>query len=270
MHLLAQALRHSTVRLRGGSGLGDSVYLRPIVDHLVAQGHQVSVASNYADLFRGAGASVRPFTKGQENVVAHYAHARKRQTTNQYQDVLESAHIRELVPLRFDWMMQNLPLAHEIVERAEHRPIVLVHGGREPFGRTDGLGLEMLPCRGAFLAALSALGGCYTIRIGKGTHFYDVPTNLDLVDKTSVADLIDLTKLCDGVLTQCGFPIPLAECFDKPALVIFGASGLASRHPVIKLITPAKILCKPSSRYVVDDWTEERIRESVSGAFRFV
>lgn len=265
--MLSPALRRRAIRLRGGSGLGDSVYLRPVVDHLVGNGDVVTVLSNYPDLFRDTGATVQPFAKNPVNVLGHYSFFRSRQTTNQFQDVLESARISADVPLQFEWRIANHALVADLRRMAARRRLILVHGGREPFGRTDGLGMEIMPTREAFAAALSAIGDSFTVRIGKGLHLYDLPADLDLVEKTSISDLIDLHAACDGVVTQCGFPVPLAECFGRPALVVFGAAGLASRHPIIRLITPAKILCKPSSSFLVDDWTDERIMEAAR-AFR--
>lgn len=253
------------IRLRGGSGLGDSIYLRPIVDHLERTGAAVTVLSNYSDLFIGTKAIVEPFSRKPVNVLAHYSVFRSRQSTNQFEDVCEAARLERL-SLRFDWKIRNRKLISDIRAKAAGRKVILVHGGRAPFGRTDGLGMEIMPKREAFDTALFALSDCYTVRIGKGQHYYDLSTEHDLTDITTVSDMIDLACSCDGVVTQCGFPIPLAECFDKPVLVIFGAAGLASRHPIIKLVTPAKILCKPSSSHVVDDWTDTRIAEEASAA----
>lgn len=258
----------AAVRIRGGSGLGDSVYLRPLVDHLMRAGRSVTVLSFFPDLFMGSGANVEPFNKSQITVLGHYAGRRANQTTNQWQDVLYSAGAPADLPLRFAWKQRNHELVARVRTKAAGRPIVIVHGGRAPFGRTDGVGLEILPRREGFAAVLGELQDCFTVRVGKGNSIYPVPASLDLSDQTSVSDLIDLFMICDGVVTQCGWPIPLAECFDKPVLGIWSARGLVSTQPIVALVTPAKVLCKPTSGYVVDDWPAARITEAASTFIR--
>ncbi len=67
-------------------------------------------------------------------------------------------------------------------------------------------------------------------------------------------------RICDGVITQCGFPVPMAVCLDKPVLAVWSARGLASRDKVIASVTPAKILCRGYERFVVDDWSVEKMQ----------
>jgi len=256
------------MRIRGGSGLGDSVYIRPVAEYFIQQGIDVTVMSNYGPLFDGSGASVKPFKKYDIDVIAHYASHRRRQETNQFQDVCETAGIPQ-IPLTFSWTVSDQQKIDAIRELAAGRKIILVHGGREPLGRGDGLGLDMMPRQQAYQRLLDELADCFTVRIGMGKHFYNLQTSIDLVDKTGIAELVDLFRVCDGVVTQCGNPIPLAECFDKPVLVLFGAAGLNSGHPIIRLVTPAKVLCKPSSTYAVDDWNVEKIKDAVSGFRQF-
>lgn len=254
-------------RLRGGSGLGDSVYLRPIVDHLIAQGERIAVMSFYPDVFIGSGATVLPFGKERIDVLAHYAGGRMDQASTQYADMLRSARLPIDLPLRFKWTVRNQGLIADLLREAAGDPIVLVHGGRAPFGRSDGYGKEMLPVREAFEAVLGVLADCFTVRIGKGEQFYSLPAELDWNNRTSVSDLLDMVSICDAVVTQCGFPVPMAECFDKPLLGIWSTRGLASPDAIIASITPAKILSKPSSCFVRDDWGAQRIQAGTR-AFR--
>jgi hypothetical protein len=255
------------MRIRGGSGLGDSIYLRPIAEHFVRAGKRVAVKTFYPDVFIGSGVSIETFDKKSVDVVAHYAAYRKDQQSTQFADMLRCAKIGADVPLRFDWPVRNRRLVADLLEAAEGYPIVLVHGGRPPFGRTDGVGREILPRREAFETVLGAFADCYTVRIGKGEQIYRLPADLDLVDKTSVSDLLDIATVCTGMVTQCGFPIPMAECFDKPVLAVWSARGLVSVQPIVGLVTPAKILSKATSRHVMDDAPREELLRS-AWAFR--
>lgn len=252
------------MRLRGGSGLGDSVYLRPIVDHLVKT-QPVTVMSNFPDVFIGSGAKVESFNRSNIDILAHYSEERGRQDSTQYADMLRRAKL-SAIPLSFDWKVRNPALTERIRFLAGGKPIIVLHGGRPPFGRSDGLGKEILPSRQAFLAAISVLDDCFTVRIGKGPKNYDLPASLDLYDQTSVSDLLDLVKMSDGVVTQCGYPIPMAECFDKPLLAVWAAKGLEVLNPTIASVTPRKILSKHTSEFVMDSWPLERIAGTTQAA----
>lgn len=246
--------------MRGGSGLGDAIYLRPIVEHFIGEGRRVTICSDYPDVFDGTGAVTNRFDRFNIDVLAHYTAGKRNPDTNQWQDICASARIPE-IPLRFEWRVRNHGLMNAIRADAAGRPLVVVHGGRTPMGRKDGFGKELLPEREAFALALLELGDCFTVRVGKGEELYPLPVNVNLQDSTSVTDLLDLARTCDAVVGQCSFAIPIAEVFDKPLLAVWAARGMESHHvhPYIRQITPQKVLSKPTSSFVVDDWPAERI-----------
>lgn len=247
--------------MRGGYGLGDAIYQRPIAEYLVSQGKEITVCTAYPEVFEGAGVSTAPFSRERINVLAHYSMRRALKTT-QFQDMCDSAKVPR-IELRFEWKVKNGHLLHEVIAKAQGRKVVLVHGGREPFGRKDGLGLELIPRREAFSEALKGFSDCFRVRIGNAAQ-YELDVDLDLQGKTSVSDLIDLGKVCDAVVGQVSFVAPLSEVFDKPFLAVWAEKGLRSGREVIRQITPAKILSKPTSFYVLDSWTEQQIAEGAS------
>ena len=246
--------------LRGGSGLGDAIYLRPIAEFLVRNGHKVTVCTNFPDVFTGASVTVEPFRRDRVTMVAHYVGGKNNPATTLWQDMC--AHAGVIAPLSFTWAPRNGALLKRIRQDAAGRPVLLVHGGREPMGRLDKFGIELLPVEGAFNATIAALDDCFKVRIGRGDQLYPVTCDLDLTNNTSVADVIDIAWASAGVVSMCGFPVPLAEALDKPALFIWSSRGLVSAQGFIKTVTPAKILSKGSSRFVVDDWPVELLQES--------
>ncbi len=134
--------------------------------------------------------------------------------------------------------------------------------------RTDGFGAELLPDRAAFDAATSALDDCFLVQIGKGHQIYPLKSDLNISGKTSIPDLFDVVSICAGVVAQCSFAVPLAECFDKPLLAIWAHRGLSTgRHQYVSSITPKKILSKPTSRFVIDDLPACQIQQAAY-AFR--
>jgi hypothetical protein len=252
--------------VRGGSGLGDSLYVRPIAEHYALAGHRVTVKSNFPDIFTGAGVKVEPFTRNGTNVLAHYTSRKDRTDTTQWEDVAINAGAPGL-PLSFRWEIQRPDLVRDLKAMAKGKPIIMVNGGRPPMGRVDGYGYEMLPRREAFDAVLAALEGCFTVEVGKGAELYPLTADVDLADRTSPADLLDIASISAGLIGQCSFMIPLAEALDKPLLVVWAAKGLESKTLYVRQCTPQKILSKPSSRFVMDDWCDSQIREA-AGAFR--
>lgn len=248
-------------RIRGGSGLGDAIYQRPIAEYFVRLGEQVVVCSDHPDVFSGSGAQIEPFRRDRIDVLAHYVAGKNNANTNQWQDVCASAQID--TPLSFEWETKSLSMVEDFRRMAGGKKIVLVHGGRAPMGRVDGFGAELLPKRAAFDAVLNALRDCFLIEVGRGAELYPVRADIDMHNRTTVHDLFDLALMCDAIVGQCSFVVPLAECFDKPLLAIWAAHGMEeTRHPYIKAITPKKILSKPSSRYVVDDWAVGKLQEA--------
>jgi hypothetical protein len=251
------------MKMRGGSGLGDSVYLRPVAEYFVRLGKSVTVRSDYPDIFIGSGATTEPFCKFPAvDIIAHYHGNRRNQKSTQFADMLKCAGITEDVPLRFTWNIRNHALIDDLTARATGRPVVVVHGGRAPFGRSDGVGAELLPKRESFEAVIAMFADCFTVRVGKGKQIYALPCSYDLSDKTSVSDLLDIVSTCDATVTQCGYPVPMAECFGKPVLAIWASRGLHSVRPIIPSVTPAKILSAPTSHYVVDEWQTSRMQDA--------
>ena len=255
-----------SLRIRGGSGLGDSIYVRPIAEHYMRQGHPVEVCTKYPDVFLGSGARIAEFSRMNIDVTAHYATRKFESSTNQWQDVCITAKVAPTLPLRFDWTVRNHRLIEDVLARANGRPIILVHGGRTPMGRKDNFGAELLPEKHGFDAALTALDGRFTVRVGGNDERYALETDLNLSGQTSVSDLIDLARVCDGMLAQCSLAIPLCEAFGKPLVCVWSAKGLAAKHHFVSAITSHKVFSAQTSQWCLDAWPADRIAGVVSAA----
>lgn len=255
------------MRIRGGAGLGDSIYLRVIAMHLLSRGEEVTVCSDYPDVFDGAGVRVLPFTRERIDRLCHYTVGKTNPKTKQFDDMLAAGGITGPVPLRMAWETRDTPLVSRLRGEAAGRPIILVHGGCAPMNRTDSFGRELMPEERGFQIALNSLAeeqNAFLVRIGKGPDLYTlVRTHCDLHDQTSVLDLFDLASMCDGVVAQVSYAVPLAEVFDKPLLAIWARAGTAPGvHMYIRQILPEKILYKPTSHFCWDDWPAEQIQQA--------
>jgi len=257
------------IRVRGGAGIGDALYVRAAVEIMLRAGEQVTVCNDYPEVFLGLPVKVEPFRRMHIDRLAHYSTRKKCTETTQWADVCIAAEI-PVEPMRLTWECQNPTLIKEMRRFAAGKPLVLVHGGRTPMGRTDGFGAELLPRKRGFDLVLREFADCYTVRIGKGASLYSLDVSLDLTGCTTVTDLLDLAQACDGIVGQCSYAVPLAEGFDKPLMAVWSDKGMREgRSMYIRQITPHKILSKDTSMFVVDTWSDEQIRDEVR-AFRIL
>lgn len=252
-------------RIRSGSGIGDNLYLQSIVRHLVGLGAKLQVCTSYPELFQ-FDVSFDKFEKSKVDYVCHYVSGKSNPDTNQFQDMHRAIKI-EHCELKLDWTVKNINLCNKIKAQAAGKPILFVHGGRAPMARTDGFGAELLPDERVFRYILDQLRSKYfTVYCGKGQKIFEFAVDLDLNDRTSVTDILDIASICDRFYGQCSFIIPLAESFDKKLLTLFSSKGFLSPREFIRKITPKKVLSKSSSTYVIDDWSTNQI-DTVINAF---
>ena len=216
----------------------------------------MEVRSDWPDVFRPLGDRVvmTPFNRGGCKVVAHYA-SRKAMPTTQFQDCCINAGITGPVDFRLDWTPVNLPLIERL--KAHGKPIVFVQWVRQPMDRKDGYGRELLP-RGEVLQRLvdvARASGALTVQVGAGAGLYPLSVDVDLSNRTSVSDVIDIAWAADGFIGYPGFVIALSESFNKPGLYAWARAGLHSIHEYVRQITPQKIFERPDkTAYVMDDF----------------
>ena len=244
--------------IRGGAGLGDALYTQAVARHLVLKGERLRVHTYWPDVFRYLPVETAPFTRAGIDILAHYSLRKGVVGTDQFQDVCITAGIREPVELRLDWTATS-DLPKRMLDHG--KPIVCVQLPRAPMGRTDGFGKELLPdCRVIQRLIDGLQGRALVVQIGSGTPLFQFKgIDVDLANKTTVCELIDLATVTHGFLGYVSFIVPLAESLDKKALLVWSRKGTKAGHEYVRRITPQKILHKPSSRYVFDD-------EAIDGA----
>lgn len=246
------------VSIRGGSGLGDALYVQAVARFMVSRGDMVEVCCDWPDVFGQYSDDVlvvSPFRRMGVSVVAHYSTRRGCSNTTQFEDCCISASIPRTAPLRLDWE----PRAS--CERL--RPFVLVAMAREPFARGDNYGIELLPDCNAVQRVIDIVRRDYdVVQVGKGEslHAYSGLSE-DLSNRQSVSELIDLASRASGMIGQMSYMIPLAESLGKPGLFVWSRRGLSSKNEVLSRLTPRKVLHHTNSLCVVDDCTDEHMRD---------
>lgn len=261
-----------TLKIRSGFGIGDNIYLQSIVRHLTDKGHRLMVCTTYPDVFEPVKNKVtfHPFTKVKVDVVAHYGGRKKIKETDQFQDMCISAGIKEPIDLRLDWQVRNKGLVETLKRKANGRKIVFVQHPRTPMGRRDGFGKELSPDYRVMDRILASIKDRFLlVKFGEGKPLYDLGNcELDMVNKTTLHDLFDAATACDYFFGQCSFVIPLAESLKKPCLILWSSKGLKAPHEYVRSVTPEKILHRDTSKWIYDDWPEDKINTVVKGFFK--
>jgi hypothetical protein len=255
------------ISVRGGSGLGDSLYVQSIARHLVEQGHQVEACSNWPEVFRPLNGRcvVSPFRRDRVDRLAHYSMRKGMPQTDQFVDCCLQAGIRERIELRLDWLPENAELISLLGERSCGRPVVIVQLPRSPMGRSDGYGAELLPdCRVIQRVIDRLRPRAFIVQVGKGDGLFQFSNlDLDLANRTSVADLIDVAYAADGCLGYCSFMVPLAESLGKPGLIVWSRRGLRANINAIAARTPEKVIHRHDLlRHVIDDCPDAQLNQA--------
>lgn len=254
------------IAIRGGSGLGDALYVQAVARHMVKQGHRVEacVHAKWSPVFRPLGEKVMvsPFRRERIDVLAHYSTRRRNRETDQFQDCCIRAGVSG-VELRLDWQESPSPLLEKL--KACRRPIVLLQLPRLPMDRSDGYGDELLPEFSVLQRAIDQLKRCgaLIVQVGAGEPLHRFEgIDLDLANVTSVAELIDVASIADACLGYVSFMVPLSESLGKPALFVWSRRGLRSKNEIIAWLTPNKVLHGPLARAVVDDCSQQQLESA--------
>ena len=241
-------------------GIGDAIYLAAVVRHLVAGGQRLEVCTAWPEVFAAYADFIRlsPFRRSPIDVLAHYSR-RRNWRTRQFEDVCIQAGIKEAVDLRLDWTVTDTALTQRLL--SDGRPIVCVQLPRSPMGRTDGVGLELLPDCRRLQEVIDRLDRrALLVQVGAGRPMFKFSgIDVDLRDETTVSQLIDVASVSSGMLGYVSFIVPLAEALLKPALLVWSKRGLRSSTGFVRQITPAKILERASSLHVVDNCSTDEL-----------
>lgn len=255
------------IRIRGGSGLGDSLYVQAIARYLVGQGERLEVCSDWPDVFRPlrSAVTVSPFRRREIDRLAHYAGRRAIAGTTQFEDCCLSAGVPRTTALQLDWQIDEELRLHRLIDRPA---IIAVQLPRAPMGRTDGYGRDLLPDCGVLQRIIYRLvRDAAIIQVGAGEPLYHFTgVDLDFANCTTVPELLDIAAQVDGFVGYPSFVIPLAESLGKPALIVWSRAGLRSAREPVRQMTPQKLLHGPLSRFVIDDCSPSAL-EAATDAF---
>jgi hypothetical protein len=230
--------------LHGSLGLGDAVYMWPVVKYYSAIRDDVVVVTRYPELY----ATLKCQTVHPEEIQDCHCSARTlREETNIYEDTLIMSGIESRPPLEinFEWTTRKYKTS---------KPVCVVRTPSFPV-KGDESARCMVPNPDIYQRIINAFRDrVYFVSIGWAVNMQEkLEAELDLTEIKALHEYFSALAGADLIMTQPGHCVPIAEAMGKPLLTIFSAPGLVSQEKRYRFTTPKKILTKPTSHWIVDD-----------------
>lgn len=229
--------------LHGSLGLGDAIYMWPLVKHYTSIRNDVVVVTRYPELF----CTLDCQTVAPENVLDCRCSARTKELdTNVFEDTFITAGLSIRPPL-------EIKRFWDVRKYKTIKPVCIIRTPSFPV-QGDATSRCMVPHFHVYQKIINAYRDrVYFVSIGWPLNIgFKLDVDLDL---TGIKDLREYLGAIDGgdiVISQPGHCVPIAEALNKPLLAIFANAGLRSEEKRYKYTTPSKILTRQKSRWIAD------------------
>jgi len=239
-------------KVRGLSGLGDALYIYPVVKEL-SKTLRLSVSTDFPEIFSLLPVKTENFYRAQEvDYNLSYLPYKESLQRTQYQDI---CYLADLYP---EYSLDVYPVeshATEAIRRLKRggKKVCAVKAPAYPMGSKNSE--VLLPDTAIFQIIINAFkDSLIFVSLGKNIDFENYENVYSLVDKTSILEYIKCVSLCDYVLTCPGNMLAIAEGYKIPSLTIFTKRGLESDVPFFSSIKPEKVIEYPEiSKHSLDD-----------------
>lgn len=236
------------LELNASKGLGDALYLRAAVLHLLDRGEEVTVYTTWPDAFSDLSVTIKSRQQLLDKPVEglRSMHKSLRQTLSgmdHFQACCLRAEIKEPVELEMRWTVKRPELVEDIKRKAAGKQILLYQSRRVQNNEYQRL---MAPRRAAFNRYVEKATGYYRIKLGKSSSIEcdtSAPCELDLFDKASIHDAFDIATAADMFFGQDCFLTILAQALNKPFACMFARAALES-ETWISNYTPERMIHK--------------------------
>lgn len=197
--------------IKGQSGFGDAIYLRVIVEWLLThRPNEYLILNNYPDVFFNLPVKIQPLDR-KTKVNYYFSYLRyKNNITTQFSDICRSCNL------------PKIEFKSELINNISTKKTLVI----PPYNPMNGVqtSLEMKPDFNEFMEYISQY------------------KNLDFIlQKKSFSELVHVFNEADLVISQVGWPIPLAQMLHRPVITIFTNRALNSSNNFISSIRPYKI-----------------------------
>jgi hypothetical protein len=245
------------MQIRASKGLGDALYLRAIVLHLIGRSESVEVFTPWREVFSDLPVTIRSLSECTGDEDWHHAkpcmHCRIVQNLDAFTMACLQAGIMEPVLLELQWNVRNGDLLERIRRKANGRKVLVFQPLKKATNRNEELSR---PKATAYRSFVESKADCFRVKIGAAPFAVDdgLPCELDLFGKISATDAIDIGAMADEFFGEPSFIPIMAEGFDKPHTCMFSRRAVQSGRVHISNITPQRLLHKPHlARAIYDE-----------------
>ena len=245
------------IKLTSAKGLGDAIYLRAIVLHLLERGETpIAVFTFWPAAFADLPILVRSPDEqtGTEGLIQASYLLRDHTTGDQFTMACERAGLDPIPPLVMNWRVCNPALVEAVRVAAQGRGIFMF---QPPKLVNNAEQEELRPSRSAFERYVDEWRGHFRIKVGHPafTEEGNAPCELDLYGKTSIHDVFDLGTIAAMCFGESSFLLIMAEAMDRPFTCMFTRRGLDSDYERVRNVRPDRIFHKQHLASVVYDET---------------
>ncbi len=245
------------IELVGSKGLGDALYLRAAVLHLLRRGEKVKVYTKWPDVYSDLPVSVGEHRLGFDNeTVRRFASSIYLSAAplgvDEFTFCCRKAGIEETVEWRIDWKVRNKTLLDRIKRSAGDRKIFIYQSLKVP---RNGDQAALTPIRESYNSVITAHADFYRIRLGHPPFVMNdtsAPCELDMFGKGFVLDTLDICTIGDLFFGQTCFVPQIAGALGKPSICMFSRRALNSDR-WIKRETPEWCIHKKELTTVLYD-----------------
>lgn len=252
------------IELIGPKGLGDAIYLRAIVLHLLRDRPEITVFTSWPEVFADLPVATRLRAEAwprDDETAIRYAISPNRLRHlgpcegSEFATSCRQAGLTETADLILGWRVRDRGRRDEIRRQFRGRSICLYQPPKRPKNELQKL---LSPNRKSFRRALKTLGAHHAlIKIGHPEYVLggaDLPCDLDLTGPDTVSLIFDLSTVADFFFGEaCCFVPVLAQAAGKPFACMFSRRALASDDPFAGGTTPRWIIHKPELATVLFD-----------------
>lgn len=235
------------IEIKGSKGLGDAIYLRAVVLHLLDQGHRVTVYTPWPVMFEDLAVKIRPVAACEGLASLRFAAYSTARTNpdgiSNFEAACGKAQIKEPVALRLDWKVSRPQLVEQILTKAAGRKIFVYQPPKRPHNPEQEL---LRPTRKVYNQFVADHADHYRIKLGQAPYVDEdagAPCELDLFGKASIRDAFDIGTVGDLFFGESCYVPMLGEAMDKRFAVMFTRRALNSDTRVRNL-TPERLFHK--------------------------
>jgi hypothetical protein len=233
--------------IRGASGFGDAIYLYPIVRYYSHLFNPLTVLTDYPAIYDDLHVVTRPFCACVPVLDCSYVNRKHLKETNQFQDMLINAEIKETI----DFTIPHKQNIKTLFSDSKKKKTCLIVDLYNPMGTKSAA--ELKPDKEKFDATIKQLERKYNLIFLTNDDERNAKNRLCFYGKIAFSYLCDLFQNSDLIFCQVGWPLVLAEALDKKCLLLFSHQGTRSKNNFINSITPEKVITKKSTTYFYDD-----------------